>query len=699
MSVPQPQDPALFRIERKELLEQRKAEKKKLQLLQEVRTSELVIGTLSTSGLVLDDPVAAESHCAIVHEGGQFFIKDLPNASGTYLNGIRIQGQRPVKSGDRIALGVAILELSINPEQPASLDIAVREGAFFHTIKRRGEFASDADEWVRSEVQFGRMPLLRRLNVLACLVAAVAIWWFSTQPAGQAALQPAKLAFAHSQFFSDMPPRDTRLAFMVELAQEQGCNACHDSYGQPSSEKCASCHVEVIADAEAGMAHPFESQTSLVCIDCHKEHHGSQPAMGVLSPGNITERCADCHEDDMATPEAISSSLALAIAEHRIDLAPTSNAMLARVPSSGYEAFDHMAHSAIEDCSTCHTAMAAPGVIDFVPLAFKDCAECHSPDSSVTGTSLPAADKRWNVTWHGAGNEGENCEQCHVEVFQPALRSVEQLAARPLAFDISLRSHADVFDHAGGEEDCSSCHKTGAAAQPGRLLSARPFEHDIHLSALLPGPGASAEQLNQQCAECHTDIAASLGIVAAPDAFSGPPLTSCANCHKEADGTALITSGGSPLATTVARQARTRPDFPHDRHTAVEGGCLACHEFGSLSDPQLGFAMASTPEDVASCVRCHMERAQGTNQAHTNIGGGQCANCHTPQDGITLASVFRAPQPPATVSSNFPHQLEAHRRATCVECHGDPKIADVHSPAESASSCRECHAASRFHWR
>jgi len=147
-----------FRIERREVLEQRAQEKKKLTAPVAISGKELTIGTRSSCGLVLDDPVAAERHCAISFEGGNFVLRDLDNATGTYINGVRLGRPTALDNGDRIALGVTILELSIDRAAGGTLVVGVREGAFFHTIKKRGEFQSDADEWVRSEVTFGRSP-------------------------------------------------------------------------------------------------------------------------------------------------------------------------------------------------------------------------------------------------------------------------------------------------------------------------------------------------------------------------------------------------------------------------------------------------------------------------------------------------------------------------------------------------------------
>jgi pSer/pThr/pTyr-binding forkhead associated (FHA) protein len=46
-----------------------------------------------------------ERHCAIVWQEGKAYLRDLDSSSGTYLNGKRIQGQKPLANEDRVNIG------------------------------------------------------------------------------------------------------------------------------------------------------------------------------------------------------------------------------------------------------------------------------------------------------------------------------------------------------------------------------------------------------------------------------------------------------------------------------------------------------------------------------------------------------------------------------------------------------------------
>lgn len=705
MSGFQAADPGFFRIERKRLLEQRMAEKKKLLVVEDKRTNELVVGTHSSCGLTLDDPIAAERHCVLVQRDGKYWIRDLHNASGTFLNGLQIEEETSLSVGDRIALGAAILEIHQDEELPEALCLHVHEGGFFHTLKKQGEFASDADEWVRSEVTFGRTPKLRILNWITGAVALFLGIWMFTQSSGESSLQPGHLIAAHAQLFmgSDgssvsLPPGYPSMSSMVDLAQRKGCAACHDSFGTPTSEKCATCHQEVVRAAVAREAHPFKGGDDLVCIDCHREHFGETPIPNLVTPDHFEGRCKDCHGDEYGDPASLLAGLRHASTEYKLSV--TSEQLLPRRVSRGFEAFSHGAHSKIQDCATCHKQGEGSEPSDFASLSFETCDQCHasdlsSPDGLAMGVELPPDDKRWTVNWHGAGEGEKNCRQCHEAPYAPGLKSLQRTDPVTLAFDLGLRSHGDQFHLTAKPEDCTRCHLSGQDLPLGRMFLGRPFRHDIHLSALIAGDGASQEVINRQCAECHTDMESSSALSSAPGVYSGPSLEVCTKCHQETDGLALITAPGVPTAQPVSRTASA---FPHDRHVAIEGGCIACHEF------RIGAAMISTPPARAACSRCHMDQSQGISSSHANIGGGDCSACHQPSSTLQLAgilsSVFYGPRDKTPGASGFPHHLEGHKRATCRECHGDPaKLGEVHSPSQDAAACRDCHAGSRFHWR
>src|SRR5579884_2160343 len=61
------------------------------------------LGRSSENDVVLEDPYASRRHCAIlVHVNDTFELHDTASKNGTYLNGTRLSGPAPLKSGDEI---------------------------------------------------------------------------------------------------------------------------------------------------------------------------------------------------------------------------------------------------------------------------------------------------------------------------------------------------------------------------------------------------------------------------------------------------------------------------------------------------------------------------------------------------------------------------------------------------------------------
>lgn len=63
------------------------------------------IGRASDCTIPIKDRYLSRRHAEIVATGGQWFVKDLGSANGTYLNGQRIEADQQLKSGDRIRIG------------------------------------------------------------------------------------------------------------------------------------------------------------------------------------------------------------------------------------------------------------------------------------------------------------------------------------------------------------------------------------------------------------------------------------------------------------------------------------------------------------------------------------------------------------------------------------------------------------------
>ncbi len=71
----------------------------------DVRKSEIFIGTSSTNDVVLYQPSLSGRHLKLRFENGSAEVVDLESRTGTFVNGVRIQGGRVLEEGDTISLG------------------------------------------------------------------------------------------------------------------------------------------------------------------------------------------------------------------------------------------------------------------------------------------------------------------------------------------------------------------------------------------------------------------------------------------------------------------------------------------------------------------------------------------------------------------------------------------------------------------
>src|SRR6185312_14959789 len=66
----------------------------------------LTVGRQTMPGqVVLDHPNVSRRHAAFEVADGTIVLRDLGGASGTYVNGVRLRGARPLIPGDRIDIG------------------------------------------------------------------------------------------------------------------------------------------------------------------------------------------------------------------------------------------------------------------------------------------------------------------------------------------------------------------------------------------------------------------------------------------------------------------------------------------------------------------------------------------------------------------------------------------------------------------
>ena len=71
----------------------------------------LEIGREGSTGLALDDEQASRRHARVTPQGDHATVEDLGSTNGTYLNGQPIEGERTLRPGDRLRVGLTVLEL------------------------------------------------------------------------------------------------------------------------------------------------------------------------------------------------------------------------------------------------------------------------------------------------------------------------------------------------------------------------------------------------------------------------------------------------------------------------------------------------------------------------------------------------------------------------------------------------------------
>jgi hypothetical protein len=66
------------------------------------------LGRDITNDIVINDPEVSRHHCRLTQGGGGFTLEDLGSTNGTFVNGQRLTGARPLTPGDMIGLGETV---------------------------------------------------------------------------------------------------------------------------------------------------------------------------------------------------------------------------------------------------------------------------------------------------------------------------------------------------------------------------------------------------------------------------------------------------------------------------------------------------------------------------------------------------------------------------------------------------------------
>lgn len=405
------------------------------------RAGDVTFGTKSGDGIVVDDAIAAPRHCRFAHDG-RFVVHDLGTVTGTWVDGRRVDGPTEVVDGATIVFGSARLLAQVGERAGAPLlTLTLQRGAFWWRKPGKKVFDNDPDALVRSEIGFGRFPLLHVANRLALLAAAVLLLGGAFVGALLEPLaDPGPLLPSHALVASDTPVDGAHAAFAAcrALADAQGCNVCHATGEGAPEHKCMQCHDDL--RAEASRRHPYVRDGVLgevagmavgqdFCVLCHVDHQGSdwlKPASASLV-GN----CEACHGPGQQR-DALARQAPPQVPPPRQREHTTIH-------------FPHAPH--VEqgiDCRVCHTLDPDvrarhdagfpddPDRHDFAAVPYETCASCHVDGAPLHGMTAaqretwqakaPAA--RWQVAWHGTDDSGARCKACHVEHERDGVRTI-----------------------------------------------------------------------------------------------------------------------------------------------------------------------------------------------------------------------------------------------------------------------------------
>src|ERR1044071_1812836 len=79
------------------------------------------LGRHPDSSIQILDKIVSKEHCRVLLEGDTWVLEDLDSLNGTFLNGTRVNGKRPLVHGDEFSLGATRARFELEARERISV--------------------------------------------------------------------------------------------------------------------------------------------------------------------------------------------------------------------------------------------------------------------------------------------------------------------------------------------------------------------------------------------------------------------------------------------------------------------------------------------------------------------------------------------------------------------------------------------------
>jgi FHA domain len=500
----------------------------------EVADSSLLIGRAGSSHLRLADGAVDFQHARIDEIDGQFVLSDEGSASGTYVNGKKIQN-KILANGDRILIGPHLLIAAIgSPGEPLCLDVAPEP------VERR----SRAGPLDAPSFPFSAAYALNRWfwnKTVATLLVTL----------GCALLLIMPIRAGRQELFQAQPVADGHALFAGQ------CSRCHLPWRGSSEQRCQECH--------SGTIHHDRQTFVPSCLECHREHQGNQSLTAVAN-----QQCVKCHNElktrDGKPPgfEPRVTDFTTGHPEFTFTVNTLSQQRRLRLSDKGARQADptrlklnHVAHLKPNlkgpkgptrlFCKDCH-APAPDGTL-FSPIRYEaHCKDCHQLefDPALPGRVVPHAPPEI-VDAYLRGLFANNTRQSPPRA---AGTNQDQDRATPVSAQVAPMRNLRETEARVFKDSCGLCHqidfknlplpKIEPPDVPDRWFQHARFSHRSHRVL--------------ECNACHTRASRSRRTA---DVLI-PGIEICQGCHRQADQNWLSPVTAAPTACITCHVYHTQ---------------------------------------------------------------------------------------------------------------------------------------------